>query len=237
MEIICLQDTERGPQPSKNYLRYATRQKRADAKRALKDLLFKSGSTKMSFQDDEPIWGTHETSNENSDQENDSHGSSKQSRSKKASKSASRRKQKQECFDDFDANPETIFQATFGGRCFTWSFRSWEDSHFQNSTAGFEWRDHNPHWTKNRRKVWDTTSENEDENYEPCVVGSRSDRTILGLPPTGPLKMEDVKNAFRLSALKWHPDKHQGPSQTMAEEKFKVCVDAYKSLCNALSST
>ncbi|KAL1293276.1 hypothetical protein AAHE18_19G061500 [Arachis hypogaea] len=66
--------------------------------------------------------------------------------------------------------------------------------------------------------------------------GSSSDRTILGLPATGPLKIEDVKNAFRLSALKWHPDKHQGPSQAMAEEKFKLCVNAYKSLCNALST-
>ncbi|RZC07614.1 hypothetical protein D0Y65_014744, partial [Glycine soja] len=59
--------------------------------------------------------------------------------------------------------------------------------------------------------------------------------TVLGLPPTGPLKIEDVKNAFQLSALKWHPDKHQGPSQAMAEEKFKLCVNAYKTLCNALS--
>ncbi|KAK7316980.1 hypothetical protein RJT34_00835 [Clitoria ternatea] len=66
-------------------------------------------------------------------------------------------------------------------------------------------------------------------------LGSGSDRTILGLPPTGPLKIEDVKNAFRLSALKWHPDKHQGPSQAIAEEKFKLCVNAYKTLCNALS--
>ncbi|KAL5145889.1 hypothetical protein HKD37_06G015830 [Glycine soja] len=66
-------------------------------------------------------------------------------------------------------------------------------------------------------------------------LGSCSDRTVLGLPPTGPLKIEDVKNAFQLSALKWHPDKHQGPSQAMAEEKFKLCVNAYKTLCNALS--
>ncbi|PNX79985.1 heat shock protein binding, partial [Trifolium pratense] len=42
---------------------------------------------------------------------------------------------------------------------------------------------------------------------------SSSDRTILGLPPTGPLKIEDVKIAYHLSALKRHPDKHQGPSQ------------------------
>ncbi|KAK9949966.1 hypothetical protein M0R45_005473 [Rubus argutus] len=50
------------------------------------------------------------------------------------------------------------------------------------------------------------------------------------------LKTEDVKKAFHLSALKWHPDKHQGPSQEMAAEKFKLCVNAYSSLCNALSA-
>ncbi|KAI3875296.1 hypothetical protein MKW92_046372 [Papaver armeniacum] len=122
------------------------------------------------------------------------------------------------------------------GKRFTWSFWSWEDLHSRNPNFGFEWRDYNPNWRNDRRKAWNASSESEDEN-EPCGVGSRSDRTILGLPLTGPLKMEDVKSAFRISALKWHPDKHQGPSQALAEEKFKVCNDAYKSLCNALSST
>ncbi|KAJ6744409.1 CHAPERONE DNAJ-DOMAIN SUPERFAMILY PROTEIN-RELATED [Salix purpurea] len=41
--------------------------------------------------------------------------------------------------------------------------------------------------------------------------------------------------SFRLSALKWHPDKHQGASQAAAGERFKLCVDAYKSLCDALA--
>jgi len=42
---------------------------------------------------------------------------------------------------------------------------------------------------------------------------------------------------FRASALKWHPDKHQGDSQTMASEKFKSCVEAYKSLSDAFGAT
>ncbi|EPS64579.1 hypothetical protein M569_10202, partial [Genlisea aurea] len=65
--------------------------------------------------------------------------------------------------------------------------------------------------------------------------GYYMDRKILGLPTAGPLYVNDVKAAFRESALKWHPDKHQGPSQGDAEEKFKKCVSAYKSLCSALS--
>ncbi|CAL1379866.1 unnamed protein product [Linum trigynum] len=60
--------------------------------------------------------------------------------------------------------------------------------------------------------------------------------STLGLPLSGPLEIEEVKNAFRESALKWHPDRsHQGDSQVAAAEKFKLCVSAYKSLSSALS--
>ncbi|RVW24797.1 hypothetical protein CK203_080295 [Vitis vinifera] len=41
---------------AKNYIRYASRQKRADARRALKDLLFNNGSPKFSFQDEDSTW-------------------------------------------------------------------------------------------------------------------------------------------------------------------------------------
>ncbi|XP_062075071.1 uncharacterized protein LOC133779088 [Humulus lupulus] len=53
---LSQQDVEGGQQPSKNYIRYATRQKRADSKKALKDLLNKSGASKFSFQDDDSMW-------------------------------------------------------------------------------------------------------------------------------------------------------------------------------------
>ncbi|XP_052878878.1 uncharacterized protein LOC108481603 [Gossypium arboreum] len=132
--------------------------------------------------------------------------------------------------NDFD-HPETIFHAVFGKKCYTWSFSG--DFTFRSSESGFEWREKSD-WTNQRTEEWEPSSESElvDESY---AVGSCSDRAILGLPPTGRLKLEDVKKAFRLSSLKWHPDKHQGPSQAMAEEKFKTCVAAYKSLCNALA--
>ncbi|EOX92389.1 hypothetical protein QUC31_003611 [Theobroma cacao] len=225
-------DEKRAQQPSKTYVRYAVRQKRADAKRALKDLLFNTGSSNISFQDDDPIWKFDGTEGQDSD------GSNKKWRSRfpgrragKSNHKKIKRRFRRESFSgDFD-HPETIFQATFGNKWYTWSSRG--ESSFQNSESGYEWREKSG-WTNQRRKQWETMSETESED-ESCAVGSCSDRSILGLPPTGPLKIEDVKNAFRLSALKWHPDKHQGPSQAMAEEKFKLCVDAYKSLCNALA--
>ncbi|XWS44784.1 hypothetical protein CRYUN_Cryun15aG0078100 [Craigia yunnanensis] len=225
-------DERRTQQPTKNYVRYAVRKKRADTKRALKDLLFNSGSSNISFQDEDPIWKFDGTEGRDSD------GSDKMWRTrfsgrhagKSNHKKIKRRFRRESFSEDFD-QPETIFQATFGNKWYTWSSRG--DSSFQNSESGFEWREKSG-WTNQRTKEWETTSETESDD-EFYAVGSCSDRAILGLPPKGHLKIEDVKNAFRLSALKWHPDKHQGPSQAMAEEKFKLCVDAYKSLCHALA--
>lgn len=61
------------------------------------------------------------------------------------------------------------------------------------------------------------------------------DRITLGLSGSGPLSLEDVKNAYRVCALKWHPDRHEGSSKAIAEEKFKVCSAAYRSLCDKLA--
>ncbi|GMN33126.1 hypothetical protein TIFTF001_003985 [Ficus carica] len=123
-------------------------------------------------------------------------------------------------------------ETTFGKKWSRWSFNSREETFFRSSASEFEWREHSS-W-KYRSRTWGSSSDSESDD-ESLTVGSSSDRTVLGLPRTGPLKLEDVKMAFRLSALKWHPDKHPGPSQAMAEEKFKHCVDAYNSLCKVVS--
>ncbi|KAH9615720.1 hypothetical protein KSS87_016760 [Heliosperma pusillum] len=133
-----------------------------------------------------------------------------------------------------DDYPETIFEATLGGTFYTWSFDSWNGSS-RRSSPRFDWRDAF-RGTNASNEEWDTFSE-PDYKEKACNVGLPKDRAVLGLSPKGPLLMKDVKNAFHLSALKWHPDKHQGPTQAAAEEKFKLCVDAYKSLCSALSGT
>lgn len=86
-----------------------------------------------------------------------------------------------------DYSPETVFNGTFGNG------KKWSTWSFNPSTGGFEKRKE-PKWTNKRRKEWETASETESDN-ESCVVGSYSDRVTLGLPPTGHLKIEDVKNA------------------------------------------
>ncbi|KAL9459365.1 hypothetical protein AB3S75_002711 [Citrus x aurantiifolia] len=226
-------DAKRAQQPSKTYIRYQTRHKRADAKRALKDLLFRSGSSNFSFQNEDPIWKFD--GNCEGDIGSDRKGQSKSSTRRFGKPDLKRKKRKfrRESFsEDFD-DPETIFQERFGNRWYSWTYQKREESSFQYSTSGFEWRKHSNR-TDHRTKDWENESDIESDD-EQCSVGSSSDRTILGLAPSGPLKLDDVKNAFRLSALKWHPDKHQGSSQAMAEEKFKLCLNAYKSLCAALS--
>ncbi|KAE8706818.1 root meristem growth factor 9-like isoform X1 [Hibiscus syriacus] len=220
-------------QPTKSYERYAIRQKRAETKRALRNLFFSDRASNISFQDEDPIWKFDGTDRWDSD------GSVKKNQSRFSGRCAgksncrkSKRRLRRESFsEDFD-NPETIFESTFGNKWYTWSFRG--DFTFRNSESEFEWIEKSDR-TNRRTGEQDTPSENESEDKEYAVVGSCSDRVILGLPPTGSLKLEDVKKAFRLSALKWHPDKHQGPSQAMAEEKFKTCVATYKSLCHALA--
>ncbi|KAL2339410.1 hypothetical protein Fmac_007350 [Flemingia macrophylla] len=214
-------DVSKGQQPSKNHIKYITRQKRADAKTALNSLLYNSGASKFKFEDNYGYQGRN--SNKGQPKSGQRSGGKPQKKTK--------RKIRRESFcEDIDDHPEQIFEATFGNRCYTWSFSNWRSASSKHSTSGFEWREHS-----NTTNKWKNESDVEDDADDSCCVGSRLDRTTLGLPPTGPLKIEDVKNAFRLSALKWHPDRHQGPSQVMAEEKFKLCVSAYKTLCNSLS--
>lgn len=53
---------------------------------------------------------------------------------------------------------------------------------------------------------------------------------ILGVPENA--SQEDIKNAFRKLAFKYHPDKNPG-SEKQAEEKFKEINEAYSILCDA----
>lgn len=95
--------------------------------------------------------------------------------------------------EDYD-DPKTIFQERFGNRWYTWTHQKREESSFQYSASGFEWREHSNR-TDHGTKDWENESDIESDD-EPCTVGSSSDRTILGLPPSGPLKLDDVKNAY-----------------------------------------
>ncbi|KAL9229669.1 hypothetical protein vseg_005112 [Gypsophila vaccaria] len=221
-------DFKGAQQPSKNHVRLAIRQKRADTKRAIKGLLSHYGDQGTTFENDEP-WKRNGTKSCDTDSTKKKR-KSEHKRAEKIHNHRMRREYRKKSLNkNHDDYPETIFEATYGGRFYTWSFDSWNGTS-RRSSPQFDWRD----MFRGRPQEWDTAykSESQDEGYN---VGLPADRVALGLSPKGPLKMKDVKTAFHLSALKWHPDKHQGPTQAAAEEKFKVCVSAYKSLCSALS--
>ncbi|KAH7685489.1 DnaJ domain-containing protein [Dioscorea alata] len=236
------QDEEGSQKPSKTYARYAVRLKRADTKKALKDFLLYGKPSNM-IQDEDSTQSRRSKAESRLHEFNNCLRSNGSGRSKPSSNSSEcgkgkRRKGKRwndkwsyGYYDDDFGHHEANFQASFGGhKTFNWSFPSWEKYRFENSTSGFEWRDE-AKWEKIKKKF---LNESDIEEEEPSDVGTHTDRVALGLPATGSLKVDDVKIAFRTSALKWHPDKHQGPSQAVAAEKFKRCVDAYNSLCNAL---
>ena len=58
----------------------------------------------------------------------------------------------------------------------------------------------------------------------------------LGLEPGLEVGLAEVKEAFRRSALAWHPDRHTGDSKAQAEHHFKQAHVAYQALKLWLSS-
>ncbi|KAK1428811.1 hypothetical protein QVD17_17651 [Tagetes erecta] len=145
-------------------------------------------------------------------------------------------------YDEFE-DAEKIFRSAFGtnDRFYFWSFVNDESSrsssrHYNNDRASWHWRQQFEHDYEDDDDDGDD-DDADDDDYEPERVGIdlRKDRIALGLSGSGPLSLEDVKNAYRACALKWHPDRHNGSSKAAAEEKFKVCSAAYQSLCDKLA--
>ncbi|XP_042390468.1 uncharacterized protein LOC121981805 isoform X1 [Zingiber officinale] len=127
------------------------------------------------------------------------------------------------CSSD-DDDVETIFRSSFGRARF--SYRSfYRSENFQWSYSGDDSHKSSRNWTYE-------TEDEIDASYQQSFAG---ERLALGLKATGPLKLEEVKTAYRSCALKWHPDRHQGSSKIAAEEKFKHCTAAYQTLCDKLA--
>lgn len=57
---------------------------------------------------------------------------------------------------------------------------------------------------------------------------------VLGVNKTA--SADEIKRAYRKLAVKWHPDKQSGKSESEkkdAEEKFKECSEAYETLSDS----
>ncbi|KAH7315562.1 hypothetical protein KP509_21G054900 [Ceratopteris richardii] len=123
------------------------------------------------------------------------------------------------CNEDIPFGYEFPFNT--GKRCGSFNQEGFSSAHGKTSANQTSNNDENP----GKRKV----------KVEPLTIGSPSDRQTLGLCPYGSLTVEQLKKAFRASALKWHPDRHEDAAKVKAEAKFKDCGAAYKSLLNALT--
>ncbi|MFS7903728.1 putative DnaJ domain, Chaperone J-domain superfamily [Helianthus anomalus] len=133
---------------------------------------------------------------------------------------------------------ETIFRSAFGSNpgFYFWSFIN--DESPKSSSGYYNYNNNNrASWKWRRQFEEDDEDDDEDDDDESVISETdlRKDRIALGLSGSGPLSLEDVKNAYRTCALKWHPDRHNGSSKATAEEKFKVCSAAYQSLCDKLA--
>ncbi|KAJ7971437.1 DnaJ domain containing protein [Quillaja saponaria] len=115
-------------------------------------------------------------------------------------------------------------------RFFYWSFINEEDSQWRNSARYSSYHGRSWNWRHQREGEYDSSPESDSADSDLA-----SNRQALGLSASGPLKLEDVKNAYQACAIKWHPDRHYGSSKVVAEEKFKLCSAAYQSLCDKLA--
>ena len=59
-------------------------------------------------------------------------------------------------------------------------------------------------------------------------LDGRDDYQVLGVSPGA--SKDEVKKAYRREALKWHPDRHDGPGKQEAEAKFKRISEAYSNI-------
>ncbi|GLJ54537.1 hypothetical protein SUGI_1171310 [Cryptomeria japonica] len=223
---------------SKNYGKYVKRAQRAEAKRALKRLQGINKAPKKLFQGGVTGWEAWRKINQQTWQNantwknfnNEANSKPRtrvksnanhSARSRERAKENKRKSKNKNTHFPWDDDPdEKVFEVKLGGRWFYWSFSKLDE--FKNQKS----------WNWTRRRTYLENDESEDETLS---IGSASDRVTLGLAPNGPLKLDDVKQAFRQCALKWHPDKNPGPSKVIAEENFKRCGAAYKALCDAFS--
>ncbi|KAG2309476.1 hypothetical protein Bca52824_029224 [Brassica carinata] len=142
------------------------------------------------------------------------------------------------CEADEDFDIDYIFPG--GPRGFSFSFTYEDDepprwhhsSRFSNNSSKRSWRSKHHRIYEDEDDYTSTESSDSESESEP---NQASHRQALGLSPSGPLNLKDVKHAYRVCALKWHPDRHQGSTKEAAEAKFKLCSVAYQSLCEKLS--
>lgn len=96
--------------------------------------------------------------------------------------------------DDHDVDIENIFRSAFGGnRFFYWSFINEENPQWRSSSNYNSYR-RSWNWRHQNEETYESSSESESSDSDMA-----SDRLALGLNASGPIQLEDVKNAWVLT--------------------------------------
>ncbi|KAJ0028416.1 hypothetical protein Pint_36413 [Pistacia integerrima] len=112
---------------------------------------------------------------------------------------------------EIDVDVEKILGSVFGkSRCFFWSFIHEENTKRRSSSSYYYEYTNSRNWRARIEEEYESSTES--DNLDSDMA---SDRQALGLSAYGPLKLEEVKTAYRACALKWHPDRHQGSSKVL----------------------
>ncbi|KAF7818949.1 dnaJ-like protein subfamily C member 7-like protein [Senna tora] len=138
-------------------------------------------------------------------------------------------------FPDEDFDVENVFRSAFGGnRFFYWSFVNEENTQRRRSER-YSHYSKSWNWRHESEDEYDSSTESDSSNS-----GIASDREVVKGTSASGFFFDLIFNqccdvSYRTCALKWHPDRHQGSSKAVAEEKFKLCSAAYQSLCDKLA--
>eukprot|EP00268_Persea_americana_P049171 TRINITY_DN5247_c0_g2_i2.p1 TRINITY_DN5247_c0_g2~~TRINITY_DN5247_c0_g2_i2.p1 ORF type:complete len:267 (-),score=65.34 TRINITY_DN5247_c0_g2_i2:289-1065(-) len=121
------------------------------------------------------------------------------------------------CSDDEEV--ENMFRSSFGGEKYFYGSFNHAKKFYWTSSSGYSYY----------RSSWNWKSRTDDEDGSPSDCNSSelalaSERQTLGLNGSGPLKLEEVKSAYRACALRWHPDRHQGPAKGLASWRVAVFI-------------
>ncbi|KAH7554275.1 hypothetical protein JRO89_XS12G0151700 [Xanthoceras sorbifolium] len=132
--------------------------------------------------------------------------------------------------DEMDFDVDKMFRSAFGrNQHFYWSFIDEEATKWRSPSrfGNNYWNYGNWRFRVEEDYEYSTESESSDSDIS-------LDRQALGLSAAGPLKLEDVKNAYRACALKWHPDRHQGSSKRKNSSSAAKHISLYAINCSEL---
>ncbi|KAL3534170.1 hypothetical protein ACH5RR_002631 [Cinchona calisaya] len=111
-------------------------------------------------------------------------------------------------FDGLVQQNDYYYYTPYSSQSSSWHRQ--DDHQYSQRSHAFGGSNYSNYWSS-----WKWSNQNEEkrdyskesENSKPVMT---SERLALGLSTSGPLTLDEVKNAYHACAMKWHPDHNQG---------------------------